>query len=626
MKNTCCVLMALGLMGLISQQVDAQQPFVETPKGPSDLRWYHAPTLPPAIVTNSQRLKSLIRADRIYLTLEDAIALAIENNLDLQVARYGPLEADWTLRRQQGGGPLRGVTGGNSLTNQAVSGQGVIGTVQSAGLSSGNGGGGSGSSGSGSIQQIGPVTPNLDTFFQNQTFWAHKTQPLPYTFAGVSADVEQNDVYNSFAQQGLLTGGIAQLSFNQSYLNESAAGDVLNPSDAPVLQIYARQNLLNSFGIGVNSRYIRVAQLNVGGARETFRQQLLTLVATVVNQYWDLVTDTQDLREKQEALEFAQKFYEDTNQEIRLGAVAKVDIYRAEAEVSTRQQDLALSRQSVEQQEISLKTSLSRDGLQDPLLENAHVVALDRLEVPATDDLPPLRDLVNRAMKNRPDMILAAINDQTQAISSAGTKNGILPFLQVSGTNKESAEAGVVNLQNGVPPPNSSGGFGTSVEQLFKRDYTSRSGTIAFQGYFGNHQAQADYGIDQLQLRQGDLVTQRNKNDVVVSISNQMIALRQARSRYQLAVSSRALQADLLEKEQQKFRLGSSTIDLVIAAQRTLSAAQSTEISALSQYSHSRVALDQVLGETLETNHVSMDEALKGTVGYESKIPASVPQ
>ena len=611
--------------GLISQQVAAQQPFVEAPKGPGDLRWYHAPALSPTIVTNSQRLKSLIRDGKIYLTLQDAIALAIENNLDLQVARYGPLEADWTLKRQQGGGPLRGSTGGNSLTNQAVSGQGVVGTVQSAGLSSGGGGGGGGGSSSGSIQQIGPVTPNLDTFFVNQSFWAHKTQPLPYTFAGVSADVEQNDVYNSFFQQGLLTGGIAQFSFNQSYLSENALGDVLNPSDAPVMQIYARQNLLNSFGIGVNSRYIRVAQLNVGGARETFRQQLVTLVATVVNQYWDLATDTQDLREKQEALEFAQKFYEDTNREIELGAVAKVDIYRAEAEVSTRQQDLALSRQNVEQQETNLKTSLSRDGLEDPLLENARVVTLDRLVVPASDDLPSLRDLVNRAMKNRPDMLLAAINDQSQAISSAGTKNGILPFLQVSGSTTQRAEAGDVHLGNGLPPPNSSGGFGTAAEQLFKRDYTSRSGTIAFQGYFGNHQAQADYGIDQLQLSQGNLVTQRNKNDVVVAISNQMIGLRQARARYQNAVASRALQQDLLDKERQKFRLGSSTIDLIIAAQRALSSAEGVEIAALSQYSHSRVAIDQVLGETLEANQVSMAEALKGSMSFESRIPASIP-
>jgi hypothetical protein len=229
-------------------------------------------------------------------------------------------------------------------------------------------------------------------------------------------------------------------------------------------------------------------------------------------------------------------------------------------------------------------------------------------------------------MAKRPDMRLNIINDENQAITSEGTRNGILPFLQVAGSTTNRAEAGTYQPSSGqIPAPNSQGGFGTALAQIFKGDFNSRSGSIAFQGRFGNHTAQADYGIDQLQLRQGDLVTLRNKNDVVVAISNQMIALRQARSRYQNAVASRKLQQDLLEKEQQKFRLGSSTIDLLIAAQRALSAAQSTEIGAISQYSRSKVALDQVLGETLETNHVSVDEALKGTLDYQSKIPATVP-
>jgi outer membrane protein len=622
MKNTFCVLIALGL---ISQQVDAQQPFVALPPGQRLIRDYKPPVFPPIIMTNSQRLHSLIRAGKLYLTLQDAIALAVENNLDLQVDRYGLLDAEWTLKRQEGGGPLRGTTGGSSLVNQAVSGQGVNGAVSSAGLSSGNGGGGGGNN-SGTVSQIGPVTPNLDMYFQNSTFWIHRTTPEPYTFAGTDELVQSNHVYNSLVQQGLLTGGIAQVAFNESYLKENSPGDTLNPSLAPVAQLYARQPLLNGFGTGVNSRYIRVARKNVGASTETFRSQLLALVSSVINQYWDLVTDNDDLKAKQSALNFAQTFYEDTNQEIKLGAVAKVDIYRAEAEVSTRKQDLAISEQTVLQQEINLKTSLSRNGLEDAELESAHVVTLDRLEVPASDDLPPLRELVSRAMVKRPDMLLAQINDETQEISALGTKNGILPFLQATASTTNRAEAGTVIPGVGIPPPNSNGGFGTAAAQIFKHDYTSRSATITFQGYLGNHVAQADYGIDQLQLRQGDLVSQRNRNDVVVAISNQMIALHQARSRYQLAVASHALQADLLEKEQQKFRLGSSTIDLVIAAQRTLSAAESVEISALSQYSHSRVALDQVLGETLETNHVSVEDALKGTVNHESKIPASVPE
>lgn len=621
LQKTFSILLSVGLIS----QLSAQQPFVARPEGRRIIKDYRPATIPPISMTNSQRLHSLIRAGKLYVTLQDAIALAIENNLDLQVDRYGPLNAEWSLRRSEGGGALAGVTGSSSLVNSAVSGQGVNGALQSAGISSGGGGGGGSSSG-GTVQQIGPVTPNLDTFFQNQSYWSHRTTAEPFTFAGVSELVQANHVYNNLVQQGFLTGGTAQIAFNESYLKENSPGDTLNPSLAPVAQISARQTLLNGFGTAVNSRFIRVARNNLSSSNESFRSALLGLVSNVVNDYWDLAADAEDLKEKQAALDFAQKFFEDTNQEIRLGAAAKVDIYRAEAEVSTRKQDLLISQQTLQQQETNFKVLLSRDGLEDPLLEAAHVVTLDRLTVPPNDDLPPLRDLVTRAMAKRPDMLLAKTNDENQVITSEGTRNGILPFLQVAGSTTNRAEAGTFQpASGGVPPPNSQGGFGTAAAQIFKGDYNSRQGSIAFQGRLGNHQAQADYGIDQLQLRQGDLLSLRSRNDVVVAISNQMIALRQARSRYQNSVATRILQQDLLDKEQQKFRLGSSTIDLIIAAQRALSAAQSVEIGALSQYSHARVAIDQVLGETLETNHVSLDEALKGTISYESKIPATVP-
>src|SRR5262249_54746052 len=156
---------------------------------------------------------------------------------------------------------------------------------------------------------------------------------------------------------------------------------------------------------------------------------------------------------------------------------------------------------------------------------------------------------------------------------------------------------GEPNLASGIAPsPDKVGGFGTAVGQIFRHNYSSRQAQLVFLGTMRNNSAQGDYGIDQLSLRQGDLVDQRNRNDLLVQISNQTIALRQARSRYTNAVATRALQQDLLEKEKQKFSLGSSTINLVIAADRALSAAQYAEISALSTYSRARVALDQVLG------------------------------
>ena len=229
-------------------------------------------------------------------------------------------------------------------------------------------------------------------------------------------------------------------------------------------------------------------------------------------------------------------------------------------------------------------------------------------------------------MTNRPDVLLDKINNEAQEISALGTANAILPSLTGQLYTLNRAEAGGVNPISPFRPIGSQiGGLGTALGQIFTNQYNSRVAGLSFNGPLGNRSNQADLGIDQLQLRQGDLIERRNRNDMVVSISNQMIALRQASARYHNAVSTRTLQQNLLTQEQQKFRLGSSTIDLIIAAERTLTAAQYIEISALRGYSQARVGLDQTLGLTLETNHVSVDEALKGKVERESVLPRETP-
>ena len=163
-----------------------------------------------------------------------------------------------------------------------------------------------------------------------------------------------------------------------------------------------------------------------------------------------------------------------------------------------------------------------------------------------------------------------------------------------------------------TPAPQIVGGLGTAFDQIFTAQYTSRAGALVFVGTLKNHVAQADYGIDQLQIAQGDLMEQRTRNQLVVDISNQMTALRQARSRYSQAVDTRILQEQLLDKEQQQFLLGGSSIEQVVAAERSLATAQYAEVATLASYSRARVGLDQVLGQTLEANHVSVEEALRG--------------
>lgn len=631
-KVTAIASISSFLLAQFAFELQAQQPVVERPQGLILLRPYKQAQVPPVILSDSDRLHSLMRAGKLYLTLADALALAIENNLDLQIDRFGPLSAEWTLERNKAGGPLRGVTSGNTVVNQATSGQGANGALQAAGLTSGGGNGSSGVS-NGSISQIGPITPNLDAVFQNTSVWAHTTAPVPNIFYyGTPSLIDIVHKYQSFVQQGLITGGYVQVTANESYLNENSPADVLNPSLAPVAQIYIQHNLLQGFGAGVNSRFIRIAAKQVGAAAVTFRSQLTVLVQNVVNVYWGLVASQQDLAAKQNARRISEKFNDDTSREVELGVIAKVDIYRAQAELSSRSQDAVLAQETVSQQETQLKGLLSRTGLEDPMLDAAEIVTLDQIQVPASDELPPLRQLVATALAHRPDVQLDTINDEISELNATGTKNNLLPFLQGRASTTNRAESGAVNPSTVVNPiayppplPSTVGGLGNALGQIFRHDYTSRSGAIIFAPAIGNHLAQGDYGIDQLQLRQGDLVERRNRNQLVVDISNQVIALRQARARYANAVATRELQQTLLEKEQQKFTLGGSTTDLVIAAERTLSAARYVEIAALSTYSQARVGLDQALGLTLESNHISVDQALKGRVEYDFKTTNSEP-
>lgn len=601
-----------------ASQMPAQLPphiEVERPHAPIFFRSYEGTTVPPVDLKNSGRLHSLLRAGKLYLTVQDAIALAIENNLDLEVDRYGPLAAEWQLRRQQAGGPLRGVTGGNSLVNQVTSGQGVQGSQQAAGLTSGGGSNSSSNTGGAIVSQIGPVTPNLDPVLQNTSLYSHITQPQPNTVQSQTAAlVDTHHIFNTVLQQGLLTGGYVQVSADESYLKENAPTNLLNPSVAPVVQVVIRQNFLQGFGVGLNSRYIRIAQKNLGLARDTFRSQLLNLVVRVLNLYWDLVTDNDDLKARQNTLDVAQKFYDDTRQKIGLGVVAKVEIYRAEAELQTRKRELSISQAAVHQQENSLKDAISRNGLEDPLLDAAEIVPLDRIQVPAQDNLPPLRQLLATAMNKRPDLALDRINRETEKISAEGTANNLLPALQGLASATGIGLSGKPNPQPDGTTADAYyvGGLGNALGQIFRRNFPTERAALQIQANIHNRKNQGDYGVDQLQLQQNELVARRNLNLIVVDISNQMIALRQARARYSAAVDTRTLDQELLQKEQQKFALGASTIDDVITAQRSLADAQIAEVAALSIYSHARISLDQVLGETLEKNNVSVEGALAG--------------
>jgi outer membrane protein TolC len=571
--------------------------------------------VPAARLGNSSRLASLVKAGSLYLTVQDAIALALENNIDIEVARYDKPVAEWNLERAQAGGALPGVPSGASNANSVANGQGVAGSQAAAGVSSSVGSGAGGSSNS-TISQIGPTTQTLDPIIQGSSTFSHKSTPEFNSVQSQTSNlISDSRSYLTSYQQGFLAGGSVTLSFTEHYLNENAQSDVLNPSVAPSLSLSFQQNLLRGFGKRVGERTIEVRRLNIGISDLNFRTTVESTIVSVLNAYYALVGDDEALKAKRSNLSAARQFLEENRKRVELGALAALDVTAAESQLTTAEQDVTLAETGFRLQELTLKNLLTRNGGADPLLAAARIVPVDRLTAPATDALPPVAELVKKALASRSDLAAEQANLKTAEISALGTANGVEPTVVVIGGTSQAGLAGTShNAFGATANPYFVGGLGNAVGQVFRRDFpTERVGAFAQVSVY-NRQAQADYGIEQLSIRQQQLSTQKDLNQVQVDVTNALIALEQSRAKYDASVHSRILQEKLLDAEQKKFNFGSSTPYTVVTLQRDLAAAQSTELAALVSYNNARVALDRTTGSTLDTYHVSLEQARLGKI------------
>ena len=614
---------------------------------------YSAPQVPPARLGNSSRLSGLIQGGKLYLTAQDAIALALENNIDIESDRYNALIAQWNYRRQQAGGPLPGVPSGSSQAGSVQSGEGVAGSQAAAGVNSGGGSSGSNSTNA-TISQIGPVTPTLDPSFSSAETFSHKSTPQSNpTQSQVSNLIDNTRNYTETYNEGFIYGGKGSLSFSNSYLNENAPSDLLNPQNGTSLSLSLQQNLLYGFGKALNARNITIAKANIGINDFSFKTQVIAVVVSVLNGYYSLAADYEDLKAKRQELAVAQRFFEDNKKQVQIGTMAQLDVTTAEAQVATSEQDLVVSETTLEQDQVTLKNLLSRNGLADPLLANSQIVPLDRIEVPEKDTLPPFKEALAVAMTNRADLETDRLNLINSKINTLGTNNGVLPSLVAFGSAQSQGLSGTPHtifagpIPAGTPIPQGygacppsygpnticetpnkefNGSLPTALGQMIRRDFPSQSGGAFFGPTLRNRQAVADQGIDQLSLRQTELENERTINQVGVDVSNQLIGLQQARIRYQAAVKNRVLEEQLLDAEQKKFSLGASTTFNVVTQQRDLATAQATEVSTLAGYSQARILLDQTLGVTLKTNHIQIEEVQNGQLSRKSVLQDNLPK
>jgi outer membrane protein TolC len=354
----------------------------------------------------------------------------------------------------------------------------------------------------------------------------------------------------------------------------------------------------------------------------------------------------------------AQRFYEDNKKQVQIGTLAPLDVTTAESQVASSQLAFVVSQTTLEQDQLTLKNLLSRNGLADPILARVDIIPLDRISVPENDDLPPMKEMLATAISSRPDLAADKLTLANNVTNALNTKNAVLPSLTalanatnngLTGVARTVPVSGATGLGNGlsslpagfvpcpagvgkagsiceVPDPSLVGGIGNALGQIAQRHFPSESAGAFFGTALRNRSALADSNIDQLSLRQEELENQRTVNSVAVSVSNQYIALQQARIRYKASVQNRILEEQLLTAEQKKFGLGASTTYAVVQQERDLAAAQSSEVAALVAYSQARVALDQTVGTTLKSNNVSIEDAAIGKVNRVSALPQVLPQ
>jgi len=602
-------------------------------------RSYRVGALPAAKFKNSDRFSALIKDGKLYLSLQDVIALALENNLDIELERYGPRMADADLWRAQAGSSLRGVpfsveegpngVGGpvenppGSAPPLTPSSSAIIDTgINQAQTDLSITGASPLSSGS-PIPSFDPLLTALAGPSSSNTPQSNAVQ------TGYNYLIEHSMTENFGLQKGFASGALLDLNYTnlrQSYNNGELS---YNPYTASSLGLTLTQPLLQGFGFGLNRRYIRIARNNERVSDLVFRQQVITTVSNIIRLYWDLVSLNEDVQVKRDALTLAEKLLADNKVHVEVGTMAPLEVIRAQAEVAQARQALGNSESLVLEQELILKNALTRTGTADPEISSAGIVPTDHIAVPENEPLPPLDDLVGTALRNRPDLAAGKVQVENTQIALKGSRNALLPSLNLVASVQGNGLAGQVNTfpipgSTFTPSidPNFVGGYGTTLSQMFKGKYPDYGVALELDVPLRNRTARADLARDQLALRQSEVRLHELQNQVRVQVEAALIALRQARNSHQAAVETRILQEKALDDMRQQYDVGVARSYDVILSQRDLAQARSNEVVTESDFIKARTALDRATGMTLDNNNVILDDAFRGEV---SRPPSALP-
>jgi outer membrane protein TolC len=585
----CAFLLAL----ILGAELPAQTP--QDPQGflrdytqgprifPNLFKPYQEQTLPPMVLENSLRVRDLIRNGRLELSLADALALAIENNLDIAVQRYVKPLADAEVLRAKAG----------------------------QGLTAGGGGGGGGAV---SVGQNGAFDPTVSVNFS----WDRVSAPLNnIVVEGTPTSISYATAFNTTYSQLFSTGTNYSFSVN-GIRRSSNTNQLFNPSVSSNFSLGINQPLLSGFGKLPYTRNLLVAQNNRRISEETFRLQVVNTVVQVENTYWDLAAFQENVRVAEQSLAVARKLLEDNRKQAEIGTLAPLDVVAAEAEVAARERDLIVAQTSLQLQETRLKNILSRRV--EPELDAARIEVTTRMPEPRDPDIPALQDALANALRNRPDLRQQEGGLQNQSIQQQYASRSLLPDGSIFGLLGGSGLQGNCALANQTCPGGVvTGGAADSLAQTFGLDFPEYAGGFSLSIPIKNRAAQADDLRAQLEGNQIEVDLRRGQNQAALEVRQAIIGLVQGRAQVEAAHEAARLARQTLDAEQKKLAAGVSTPYQVILRERDFVGAQQEEVQAIATYSKALVEMDRAMGTTLDRNGILLTDALSGTI---SRMPA----
>lgn len=618
------------------------------PIGPYSPRHVVAPNL-----ANTARIDSLMHDGKVYLSLNDAIALALENNLDVAIARYNLNIADTDVLRAKAGANILGVNAGvvQNTPGGGVGGIGATAGASTGGTSLGAGGIGAGTNGLvSSTLGLGPLITSFDPVVSATLQEDHSETVSSSLFNGVPILAQNTGTVNFSYNQGFSWGTNLQVGFNNSRITSNVPFNTFSPLINSALRVQVTQHLLQGFGLPANTRFIHIAKNNRELTDVAFRLQIIDSVDQIELIYWDLVYAYENARVQNESLTFAQKTLSDTKKQVEIGSLAPIETVRAQSTVAQDQQLVTTAQTNLQLEQLLMKNALTRN-LKDPVLATAEVIPTSTIAIPAEEQILPTEDLINDALRHRAELVETRIDLNSRDYSNKAVRSALLPTLDLFAYYGGSGLGGSQNPANlcqgqtaeqrqlgfcAGPNPDNNGqvliptvgstSIGGTWNQLVNSTAPDKGVGLTLNIPLRNRAAQAVQVRSELEYRQAQMRQQQIENQVGIEVRNAQYAVQQNRASVESAKAALDLARQSLDAEQKKYQFGTSTTTLVLQFQSQLATAESTLVNATVAYEKSRIELDRATGTLLDHNGISVDDAARGQVTRMPNVPYIAPR